>query len=98
MPVNESGKESRTEVRKRTLKSGEVWFNEKQSSMSCQVRDLSTSGAKIKFVSEFACPKHFKLQMPGGEMHGPFVRAERVWIREREVGLRFTDGDTFVFA
>ena len=88
-------KELRSDERKHMIKSGEIWFNDGNSSMSCQVRDLTPMGARIKFRAEFVCPKHVKLQMPGGELHGPLVRAERIWVRQREVGLRFTDGDSF---
>ena len=95
MSVDETEKDSRGSWRRRALKTGTIWFNNDNSTMHCQVRDLSFTGAKIRFLKEFACPKNIKLQIPGGELKGPVIRAERVWIRGREVGLHFIDGESF---
>ena len=95
MSLGDAANEGRVNRRRRTIKTGRIWFNDDQSVMDCQVRDLSTTGAKIRFVQEFACPAQVKLQLPDGEQEGIFLRAERVWLREREVGLRFTDGDKY---
>ncbi len=87
--------EARDDQRRRTIKTGRIWFNDGQSVMDCRVRDLSATGAKVRFVEEFACPAQFKLQLPDGEQPGIFLPAERVWVSEREVGLHFTDGDRY---
>ena len=87
--------EARDNQRRRTIKTGRIWFNDDQSVMDCQVRDLSNTGAKLRFAEEFACPARFKLQLPDGEQPGVYLRAERVWVNEREVGLHFTDGDRY---
>ena len=65
--------------------------------MNCQIRNLSVTGARVRFETEFACPERIKLQLPEGEKKGLVLRAERVWIRERETGLHFTDGDSYEF-
>ena len=93
MSVGGTTKDGRDNQRRRTIKTGKVWFNNDQSVMDCRVRDLSPTGAKVRFVQEFGCPAQVKLQLPDGEQQGIFLRAERIWLRQREVGLRFTDGD-----
>lgn len=95
MTIGGSKKDGRDNQRRRTIKTGRIWFNQDQSVMDCQIRDLSPTGAKIRFVQEFACPTQVKLQLPDGEQPGIFLRAERIWLRQREVGLRFTDGDKY---
>ncbi len=87
--------EARENQRRRTIKTGRIWFNDGQSVMDCRVKDLYTTGAKVRFVVDFACPAQFKLQLPDGEQPGVYMHAERVWVNEREVGLRFTDGDRY---
>ena len=95
MPHGDAENEGRDNRRRRTVKAGRIWFNEDQSVMDCQVRDLSTTGAKVRFVQEFACPLKVKLQLPDGEQEGIYLRAERTWVRDLEVGLHFTDGDKY---
>ena len=95
MPSGDEATDGRYTQRRRTIKAGRVWFNNEQSVMDCQVRDLSATGAKLRFVEPFACPERVKLQLPDGEQKGIFLRAERIWVRRTEIGVRFTDGDMF---
>lgn len=95
MPLGDDANEGRDDQRRRTVKTGRVWFNNDQSVMDCRVRDLSSTGAKVRFVQEFACPAKVRLQLPDGEQEGIYLRAERVWVRGLEAGLHFTDGDQY---
>ena len=90
MSHDDSENEGRDNQRRRTIKTGRIWFGDAQSVMNCRVRDLSSTGARVRFAEDFACPAKFKLQLPDGEQPGVTLRAERVWVNEREVGLRFT--------
>ena len=95
MSFDDDADENRDIRRRRTFKTGRIWFNDDKSVMDCQVRDLSPTGAKVLFAQNFACPAKIRLQLPDGAQEGIFLRAERVWVRELEVGLHFTDGDRY---
>ena len=95
MPLSDATNEGRDNRRRRTLKTGRIWFNDNKSVMDCQVRDLSPTGAKVLFAQKFACPAKVRLQLPDGVEEGIYLRAERTWVRGLEVGLRFTDGDKY---
>jgi hypothetical protein len=76
----------RSEVRLRRLKTGRIIFNSKSSVMSCQLRDLSAHGARLRFGDYTGAPEEFTLSIPG-EVDARLAR--RVWMANNEIGVRF---------
>ena len=96
-----TGDDKRDGERRRTIKSGLVWFNSNQTVLTCQVRDLSATGAKIRFLKDHerylsfntqSPPDRVTLQLPEGENPGVSLWAETVWVSGKDVGLRFIEG------
>jgi hypothetical protein len=71
----------------RVLKGARAVFNQQHSAVSCVVRDLSESGAKIEFDVGWIVPPHFTLFV---ELDGFKVECEKVWHRGNLYGVRFT--------
>lgn len=78
--------EQRSQRRSLRLKSGKIIFNGKQSVMSCQLRDISSRGARLKFVNTMGAPDEFIVDLPG-IIEGRWAR--RVWTRLNEMGIEF---------
>jgi hypothetical protein len=78
--------EQRAHTRLLRLKSGKIIFNGKQSVMSCQLRDISAKGARLKFVNTMGAPDEFIVDLPG-IAEGRWAR--RVWVRLNEMGIEF---------
>lgn len=77
--------ERRAAPRRRTLKSGRAIFNNKQSVLSCTVRDLSATGAKLRFATVMGIPETFELDMTDEPRRSCHV----VWRRGEDVGVVF---------
>ena len=75
----------RTNSRNKTLKSAKIIFNKNQSVIDCFVRDLSPTGAKLKFGDVAAVPRTFMLELHDGTR----LNCERVRVIGLEVGVRF---------
>lgn len=83
MPIEEERRRTRRELR---LKGGRIIFNDFQSVMSCQLRDVSPTGARLAFVNTLGTPDEFLVDVPGV--------AERRWVRRawrklNEMGVAF---------
>ncbi len=85
-----TNQESRSSRRGRTLKSGKVWFNENQSVMNCQVRDMSDGGARVRFEIPFECPDIVALYMPVDEKQGNIRGCQTKWVRGNEAGFCYS--------
>ncbi len=81
------GEENRNYRRGRTLKTGKVWFNENQSVMNCQVRDMSDGGARVRFDIPFECPDMVALYFPIDEKQGHIRGCATKWVRGTEAGF-----------
>jgi hypothetical protein len=76
----------RRATRKKTLLQGRILFNGGRSSVDCVIRDMSDSGARLKFSSAVPTPEHFELFIPNrDERHEANVQ----WRRDDEVGVAF---------
>ena len=80
--------DKRTGPRMRRLKEGRIIFNDRKSLMSCMIRDVSPTGARLRIGEPYLVPPTFELAVVG-EPHGR--PAERVWIGAGEMGIRFRD-------
>jgi len=78
--------EKRKATRSRTLLGGVIAFNNRASTMDCQVRNLSAGGAKVKFTNTAVVPDQFDLQIARKERS---FRARMVWRAPNEAGVAF---------
>ena len=78
--------EKRKTVRARTLLGGVIAFNNRASTMDCQVRNLSSVGAKVTFTNTAVVPDQFDLMIARKERS---FRARMVWRASNEAGIAF---------
>lgn len=78
--------EKRKTVRSRTLLGGVIAFNNRASTMDCQVRNMSPAGAKVTFTNTAVVPDQFDLTIARKERS---FRARMVWRAANEAGIAF---------
>jgi hypothetical protein len=78
--------EKRKAVRARTLLGGVIAFNNRASTMDCQVRNLSSAGAKLTFTNTAVVPDQFDLKIACKEQS---FRARMVWRAPNAAGIAF---------
>ena len=78
--------EKRKAARSRTLLGGVIAFNNRASTMDCQVRNFSAGGAKVIFTNTAVVPDQFDLQIARKERS---FRARMVWRSPDEAGVAF---------
>ena len=78
--------EKRKAVRSRTLLGGVIAFNNRASTMDCQVRNLSAGGAKVAFSNTAVVPDQFDLKIARKERS---FRARMIWRAPNEAGVAF---------
>lgn len=74
------------ERRHRVLKKAIASYNDQKITMDCIVRDLSSSGVKLKLANPLPLPDHFLLEIP---MDGIVADCEVRWRRGDELGAVF---------
>ena len=79
--------ERRKATRTRSLLGAVIAFNSRASTMDCQVRNISASGAKVTFTNTAVVPDQFDLTI--GRKDRSF-RARMVWRNPNEAGVVFT--------
>jgi hypothetical protein len=79
--------EKRSAQRQRTLKGAVIVFNNKNSTLSCTVRNASDGGAQIRVASTLGVPDQFELRLSDGTRKNCTV----VWRKAEEMGVRFGD-------
>jgi PilZ domain len=77
--------EQRRELRSRCLREGRIIFNNRNSVLSCIVRDMSGGGVRITLERADAVPGSFQFHLKGA----PSVQARKVWTRVNELGVSF---------
>ena len=77
--------ERRHENRRRTLRPGQIVFNEQQSVLDCLVRNLSESGACLQIDTTIGIPAEFELRVDGKTRS-----CHLVWITDTRAGIEFT--------
>lgn len=78
--------ERRTAQRKRSFLKGTAYFNNRQSSMDCVVRDFSDTGARLEFGGPVTLPDVIELHIPSRD---ETVRAQIRWRSDLEIGVSF---------
>jgi len=79
--------DQRAARRQRVLKQGLAQENPQTSAIGCVIRDLSETGARLKFEAMAAIPERFILHIP---VDGIQIDCARRWIRGQECGVAFT--------
>ena len=78
--------EKRKAARSRTLLGAVIAFNNRASTMDCQVRNLSSGGAKVTFSNTAVVPDQFDLKIARKERS---FRARMIWRAPDEAGVAF---------
>ena len=68
------------------LKAGIVAFNDRHSTLSCAVRDLSDTGALLRMNGSVPVPDAFELII---ELDGLEALCDVVWRKGHDLGVRF---------
>ena len=82
--MNES--ERRIATRQKSFLQGRVYFNNRRSSIDCLVRDVSPTGARLKFAGAVTTPELVELYIPNKDES---FRAQVQWHRGDEIGVAF---------
>lgn len=75
----------RAQDRRLAIKGATIVFNDRKSTLSCRVRDLSASGARLDFSTQQLLPHEFDLHVAGS----PVRRCGLCWARGTLVGVQF---------
>ncbi|ABD88862.1 PilZ domain-containing protein [Rhodopseudomonas palustris] len=78
--------ERRQHFRGRVFCGGRIAFNERESSIDCIVRNLSSCGAKVEFNNAAVVPDHVDLTITRKSVG---FLARIVWCRQDQAGLEF---------
>lgn len=78
--------DARMAPRRRVLKTGIVACNERRLTMSCTVRDISATGARLRVEGSLTLPDLFELII---EMDGLEADCQVVWRKANEAGVKF---------
>lgn len=78
--------ERRKSVRSRTYLGGVISFNKRASTMNCDVRNLSSAGARVGFTNTATVPDEFDLTIARKDRS---FRARMVWRGLNEAGVAF---------
>lgn len=72
----------------RALKGGKIFFNGGRSTIDCQIRNISETGAKLSVESTIDVPDRFDIKFDqGGEVRSCQV----AWRSLTDIGVRFSD-------
>lgn len=82
----DTSSDNRTAPRHRTLKGGRIIFNAGRSTIDCQIRNLSSRGAKLEVTSVVGIPNTFDL-MIGAD--GTLQSCRVAWRTLKELGVEF---------
>ena len=74
----------RTSERKRTMLGAQIIFNNRNSTMDCQVRNISPTGARLALSDTVALPEEFDLHVP---QKARTYRARLRWRDKENIGV-----------
>jgi len=87
MTISEDApRERRISERHRTLMTGRIYFRSGRSSLDCQVRNISLTGACLKGVGVTDLPDHFRLEIPARDR---IYDCEARWRLNDTMGVQF---------
>ena len=76
------------DVPTRVLKSGKLIYNNANSVVDCQIREISSKGCKIRVENSMGIPEHPMLQILDGKTKR---QCQVAWKKLEEIGLEFID-------
>ena len=79
-------KEPRQATRQKSFLRGFVYFGNSPSAVDCLVRDISDTGARLKFSGSFPAADIIDLHIP---LKGQTLRAKVQWREADEIGIAF---------
>lgn len=80
--------ERRADMRRRALMTGTLRFKTRSGSLSCVVRNISDTGAKLVVTGSIWLPERFELEIPHQDMR---IDARPVWRGATEMGIAFIE-------
>lgn len=80
--------DTRTEPRHKVLRKGKITFGNGAFEVECQLRDLNTTGAKLKLSGDVTVPSSFEITIYPEKMT---KTAQVCWRDELMLGIRFVD-------
>lgn len=87
--------DKRSAPRRRILKAGIVAYNDRRSTLPCTVRDLSTTGARLRVNGSVNAPDTFDLIV---ELDCLEASCQVVWRKADQIGVRFLSAPRIVAA
>jgi len=78
--------EPRKRQRVRTMLGAQIIFNNRNSTIDCQVRNMTDDGAKIIIDSHMTFPQRFEFHVP---QKGRSYQAKVIWRQDNETGVEF---------
>jgi hypothetical protein len=86
MSERKSVSERRTSARQRSFLRGQIYFNNRRSTLDCLIRDISSTGARLIFSDAVTVPDIVDIFIPQKEQT---LRAHVQWRHGDEVGVAF---------
>lgn len=92
--MNTGTAERRDSFRRRTLMAGTLRFKTRRSVLSCVIRNLSVSGARLEISGAHWVPDRFELDIPHQDIR---VEARAMWRSSEQMGIAFlrVNGEPF---
>lgn len=85
--------DARVAPRRRLLKSGTIAYNDRHVTIACVLRDMSSTGARLRVEGSIAAPDTFELLVP---LEGLEAHCQVVWRAAQECGVRFLSAPRMV--
>jgi hypothetical protein len=82
--------ERRAIARQKSFMQGRVYFNHRQLSADCTVRDFTTSGARLHFAGSVMLPDEFEILLPS---KNEYFKARALWHKGRDIGVAWAPED-----
>jgi hypothetical protein len=78
--------DARIASRRRMLKAGVIAYNDRHVTISCTVRDISATGARLRVEGSVSAPDTFELMIP---LDGLEASCQVMWRANSDIGVRF---------
>jgi hypothetical protein len=84
-------RERRRATRQRSFLQGRLFYNKRRNSVDCVIRDISETGARLKFSAAVTVPEALELYVPNKDQ---IYRVRVEWRHGEEVGVTFVQANT----
>jgi hypothetical protein len=91
--MNDGQEDKRSSLRRRVLKGGIIAYNDRHVTVSCTVRDISDTGARLRLTGSVNAPDTFELII---DLDGFEANCEVVRRSGNEIGVRFASAPRIV--